>query len=130
MINNQREFDKVYTVKYILRAQGSVATNVKNYFTGYPFLRSIKPKAISINQVSNTTITDSSYLNIADRKGNNVLFNIPLSDLYLADDYPSAKLRLVNIDGIDLLSSYWIYTGNVPFSVVAQTTLFTLSFYY
>lgn len=130
MITNQREFDKVYTVRYILSARGNVAKNVKNYFTGYPFLRSIKPKAISINQVINSTITDGSYLNISDNSGNYVLFNIPLSDLYLADDYPLAKLRLVNINGIDLLNSYWIYTGNAPFSVVNQTILFTLSFYY
>ena len=125
-----REFDKVYTVNYILAAQGSVATNVKNYFTGFPFLRDIKPKAISVNNILNTAISDSSYLTVSNTNGNNVLFNYPLSDLYLNDDYPSAKLRLFNIDGIDLLNTYWIYTGNVPFSVIAQSTLFTISFYY
>lgn len=128
MINNQREFDKVYTVKYTLAAQGTVAINVKNYFTGYPFLRYIKPKAISIN--NSTNITNDSYISISDVKGNYVLFNYPISDLYLTDDYPKAKLRLFNIDGVDLLNSYWIYTGNTPFSLVSQTTLFTLSFYY
>jgi hypothetical protein len=124
---NQREFDKVYTVRYILAAQGTVAVNVKKYFTGFPFLRYIKPKAISIN---NTNIANDAYLNISDAKGNYCLFNYPMSDLYLTDDYPKAKLRLVNIEGIDLLNSYWIYAGNTPFSAVAETTLFTLSFYY
>lgn len=126
MINNQREFDKVYTVRYIQAAQSTVALNKKNYFTGFPFLRSIRVKAISVN---NNNIPDA-YLSISDSKGNYRLFNFPISDLVLSDDYPKAKLRLFNIDGIDLLNSYWIYSGTTPFSVVAQTQLFTVSFYY
>jgi hypothetical protein len=129
MKTNQREFDKVYTIRYTIPAQFTVTINKKNYFDGYPFLRDIKAKAISINN-PNQGILDAGYISISDVKKNIVLFNVPLHDLYLADDYPAAKLRLVNIDGIDLLNSYWIYTGNIPFSVVSQTTLFTLSFYY
>jgi hypothetical protein len=124
---NQREFDKVYTVGFILKAQGTVAVNKKNYFTGYPFLRNIKPKAISIN---NTSIANDAYLSISNNKGNYCLFNFPMSDLYLTDDYPKAKIRLFNIEGVDLLNSYWIYAGTSPFSVVTETNLFNLSFYY
>lgn len=128
MKTNQREFDKVYTIKFSIPYQFTVTINKKNYFDGYPFLRDIKAKAISINNV-NPLVLDAGYVSISDIKKNIVLFNVPLHDLYLADDYPSAKLRLVNIDGIDLLNSYWIYSGT-PFSTTAQTTLFTLSFYY
>jgi hypothetical protein len=129
-MNNPREFNNVYTVKYIAAAQSAVAINKKNYFTGYPFLRYITPKAISINDILNSDIRDSSYINISDVKGAIRLFNYSMSDLYLTDSYPKAKLRLVNIEGIDLLNSYWLYTGTVPFSVVKESTLFTLSFYY
>jgi len=128
-MNNPREFNNVYTVKYIAAAQSTIAVNKKNYFTGYPFLRFITPKAISINNILNSAIRDSSYINISDIKGNIRLFNYSMSDLYLTDDYPTAKLRLVNIEGIDLLNSYWTLTGT-PFSVVTESTLFTLSFYY
>jgi hypothetical protein len=128
MKTNQREFDKVYTIKFSIPYQFTVTINKKNYFDGYPFLRDIKAKAISINDV-NPLVLDAGYVSVSDVKKNIVLFNVPLHDLYLADDYPAAKLRLVNIDGIDLLNSYWIYSGT-PFSTTAQTTLFTLSFYY
>lgn len=129
MIHNQREFNKVYTIAYTIPAQYTVIINKKNYFTGYPFLRDIKAKAISINN-PNANVLNAGYLSISDIKNNIVLFNTPLTNLYLGDDYPSAKLTLVNIDGIDLLNSYWIYTGSSPFSTTAVTTLFTLSFYY
>jgi hypothetical protein len=128
-MNNPREFDKVFTVRYTIPAQYTVTINKKNYFDGYPFIRDIKPKAISITNSNNNLLT-GGYITISDKKKNLVLFNVPLSDLYLENDYPKAKLRLVNIDGIDLLNSYWIYTGTSPFSVVAVTNLFNLSFYY
>jgi len=128
-MNNPREFDKVYTIRYTIPAQYTVTINKKNYFDGYPFIRNIKAKAISIIN-SNTNLLSGGYISISDNKKNMVLFNVPMQDLFLEDDYPSAKLRLVNIDGIDLLNSYWTYTGNTPFSVVAATNLFNLSFYY
>jgi hypothetical protein len=128
-MNNPREFDKVYTIRYTIPAQYTVTINKKNYFDGYPFIRNIKAKAISITN-ANTDLLNGGYISISDIKKNIVLFNVPMQDLYLADDYPKAKLRLVNIDGIDLLNSYWTYTGTTPFSVVAATNLFNLSFYY
>tara|TARA_R110000868_G_scaffold194773_1_gene440398 strand:+ start:293 stop:511 length:219 start_codon:yes stop_codon:yes gene_type:complete len=65
---NPREFDKVYTIQYIASAKSGIAVNKKNYFTGYPFLRSIKPKAISVSNVLNSTINLDSYLSLSNEK--------------------------------------------------------------
>lgn len=126
---NQREFDKVYTITYTTPSNGIIVPNKKNYFSGYPFLRYIKPKAISINNLP-SIIKYWSYLSINDKKENTVIFNYPFNDLYQTDNYPFAKLRLFNIDGVDLLNSYWLYTGNPITYTSGNLPLFTLSFYY
>jgi hypothetical protein len=127
---NPREFDKVYTIQYIVSAKNGIATNQKNYFTGYPFLRTIKPKAISVSNVINSTINLDSYLSLSNEKKEYVLFNYPISDLNLSSFYPKGKLRLFKINGVDLLNSYWIYVGNTPFSVFVDTKIFDINFYY
>ena len=129
-MNNAREFDKVYTINYIAAAQSTIAINKKNYFTGYPFLRTIKPKAISVSDVLNPTVNFETYLSISNENKEYVLFNYPLSDLNLSNSYPKSKLRLFKIDGIDLLNSYWIYSDTSPFSVAIATKIFDLNFYY
>ena len=43
-------------------------------FEGYPFLRNIKVKAISISDI-NPAIVNDSFITISDRKKNTVLFN-------------------------------------------------------
>lgn len=126
MIQNQREFNYVYTARIYYTNQQNVNPNVKNYFTGYPFLRDIKVKAISISNIS-VTIDLQSYISISDRKNNYSLFNYPTSDLQT--NYNRGKLRLFNIDGIDLLNSYWIYTGT-PFSFTTGGIIMAINFYY
>lgn len=127
-MNNPREFDKVYTANIFSNSRQTVSVNTQNYFNGYPFLRNIKVKAISITDIA-ASIANDSYISISDSKNNIVLFNVPTSDLDLSNQYPKAKLRLFNIDGINLLNSYWIYTGT-PFSLVATTLLMRINFYY
>lgn len=127
-MNNQREFDKVYTANIYSNGRQTVNTNVQYYFNGYPFLRNIKVKAISITDL-NSNLVNESFITISDSKKNIRLYNVPTSDLILANDYPEAKLRLYNIDGIDLLNSYWIFNGT-SFSWVTTTLLMRINFYY
>lgn len=127
-MNNPREFDKVYTALIYSQNRQNVRTNVQYYFEGYPFLRNIKVKAISITDI-NAAIVNDSFITISDSKKNTVLFNLPTSDLALSNQYPTAKLRLYNIDGVDLLNSYWIFTG-AGFSWVSTTVIMKINFYY
>jgi hypothetical protein len=127
-MNNPREFDKVYTALIWSQSRQNVRTNVQYYFDGYPFLRNIKVKAISISDI-NTAIVNESFISICDSKKNTVLFNVPTSDLNLSNEYPTAKLRLYNIDGVDLLNSYWIFTGS-SFSWTSPTIIMKINFYY
>jgi hypothetical protein len=127
-MNNPREFDKVYTALIWSQGRQNVRTNVQYYFDGYPFLRNIKVKAISISDI-NASIVNESFISICNSKKNTVLFNVPTSDLDLSNEYPTAKLRLYNIDGVDLLNSYWIFTGS-SFSWVSPTVIMKINFYY
>jgi hypothetical protein len=125
---NPREFDKVYTAEIYSNSRQTISTNVQNYFNGYPFLRGIKVKAISITNLT-TSLVNYSFITISDVKKNIVVYNTPTSDLILSNYYPNGKLRLYNIDGVDLLNSYWTFTGT-SFSVVATTLLMRINFYY
>ena len=127
-MSNSREFDKVYTALIYSQSRQNVRTNVQYYFDGYPFLKNIKVKAISISDI-NAAIINDSFITISDNKKNTVLFNLPTSDLDLSNQYPKAKLRLFNIDGVDLLNSYWIFTG-AGFSWVSPTVIMKINFYY
>jgi len=127
-MNNTREFDKVYTALIYSQNRQNVRTNVNYYFEGYPFLRNIKVKAISITDI-NAAIVNESFITISDSKKNTVLFNMPTSDIVLSNQYPKAKLRLFNIDGVDLLNSYWNFTGT-SFSWIAPTVIMKINFYY
>jgi hypothetical protein len=127
-MNNTREFDKVYTASIYSQQRQNVRTNVNYYFEGYPFLRNIKVKAISISDI-NAAIVLNSFITISDSKKNTVLFDMPTSDLDLSTQYPKAKLRLFNIDGVDLLNSYWTFSGT-SFSWVATTIIMKINFYY
>jgi hypothetical protein len=127
-MNNTREFDKVYTALIYSQNRQNVRTNVQYYFEGYPFLRNIKVKAISITDI-NAAIVNDSFITISDSKKNTVLYNLPTSDLVLSNQYPKAKLRLYNIDGVNLLNSYWIFTG-AGFSWVSTTIIMKINFYY
>ena len=127
-MSNCREFDKVYTANIYSNDRQQVSTNQQNYFTGYPFLRDIKVKAISITDI-NFSITNESFITISDSKKNIRLYNLPTSDLILSNSYPSGKLRLYNIDGVDLLNSYWLFTGT-SFSWVSTTLIMRINFYY
>ena len=72
-MNNPREFDKVYTALIYSQNRQNVRTNVQYYFEGYPFLRNIKVKAISITDI-NAAIVNDSFITISDSKKNTVLF--------------------------------------------------------
>lgn len=125
---NPRIFDKVYTANIYSNDRQTVNTNVQNYFNGYPFLRNIKVKAISITDL-NSNLTLESFISISDNQKNIRLYNVPTSDLIQNNNYPDAKLRLYNIDGVDLLNSYWLYNGP-SFSYASTTLLMRINFYY
>lgn len=127
-MNNPREFDKVYTALIYSQQRQTVQTNVRYYFDGYPFLRDIKVKAISVSDI-NPSIQNESFLSISDTKNNTVLYNYPTADLDLSNEYPTAKLRLFSVNGIDLLNSYWIFTGT-SFSWTSPTVIMKINFYY
>jgi hypothetical protein len=128
-MNNAREFDKVYTISVNIPSKGLINLNQNYYFDGYPFLRNIKVKAISVNNLPNI-LQLTGYLTLSDSKKNIILNNYPLSDLLLINQSPKAKLRLFKIDGVDLLNSYFSQSsGYINFSPTSGT-LFNLNFYY
>lgn len=119
-------FDNVYTAA--VQSSGAFYPNVKQFFDGYPFLKYINVKAITVK--ANALPTQCFYLTIVDKNKNQVLYNYPLQDLNQVSN-SSAKvnnLRLFNINGIDLLSSYYI--SNTAFGSSATITQFYLNFYY
>jgi hypothetical protein len=122
-MNNPREFDKVYTTRFNNTNKG-VYKNQKNYFSGYPFLNSIKVKGISIQTLNIQYVY--TFLTLVDKNNNTVLYNMPFGELLLDIIQPKSKLRLFNLDGVNLLNSYWISTTNLGGS---SDPLFTISFY-
>lgn len=128
MITNQREFDKVYSITVFSQNRQNVRPNQQYYFDGYPWLRDVKVKAISISNV-NAAIANQSYISLSDRNKNIVVYLNPTSDLDLSNQYPNSKLSLYNLDGVDLLNSYWLFTG-AGFSWVATTKIMNINFYY
>ena len=122
-MNNPREFDKVYTTTFYNTNKG-IYKNQKNFFTGYTFLNNIKVKAISIQTITVQYVY--SFLTLVDRNNNTVIYNGPFCDLQLDIIQPKSKLRLFNLDGANLLNSYWISTNTLGGS---NDPLFSISFY-
>jgi len=117
-------FDNVYTAT--VQSSGAFFRNVKQFFDGYPFLKYINVKAITVKSAA--VPTENFYLTIVDKNKNQVLYNYPLQDLKQVSTAKVNNLRLFNINGIDLLSSYYIC--NQSYGVTSTLTLFYLNFYY
>lgn len=128
MMKNVRCFDYVYTVPI------NVVTGVINnastpiYFSGYPFLRGKRIKAINVNNRFGTTY-DDTFFTFVDGAKNQLLYNYPASDL-LNSSVPTnqTRLRLFDLYDIDLNNSYWINTQNIGWAVTG--TILELNFYY
>lgn len=124
MNQSDRIFNNIFTVQYTIKAFNSINPSQRNYFTGFPNLYNIKVKALSVTNI-NPSITNA-VLTLADRKKIIKLTNYPIIDLSITNN---PRLKLFNIDGIDLTSSYWIIGGSgVGFGT--DTLLFNLHFHY
>jgi hypothetical protein len=123
-MNKPREFDKIYSINYIDNRQGNYVQNNNYYFDGYPFLRNIKVKAISIRSYIDPKVL---FLTLSDRNKNIKIYNFPFNDLIIPVSANNSKLRLFNLDGVDLLNSYWSVT-TVP--LIIPEKMFTINFYY
>ena len=119
-------FDNVYTA--VVQSSAPFQPNVKQFFDGYPFLKSINVKAITVKK--GTIPPQFFYLTIVDKNKNQVLYNYPLEDLLQVSNAVTkqSNIRLFNINGIDLLSSY--YVSNIGWGSPSTVTLFYLNFYY
>lgn len=124
MKSQQRIYDKVFTITYNLRVGQTVNPSTRYYFTGYPNLKDIRVKAISVFLYDNREY----FLSLADQNQNISLTNYPMRDLDLAIS-PPTRLRLFDISGVDLTASYFILPGS-GFSPIVPIRIFDVSFYY
>lgn len=127
MKSQQRIFDKVFTISYNLVPGQTVNPSTRYYFTGYPNLKEIRVKAISVFLYDNR----EWYISLADRNKNIVLTNYPMRDLDLDLNAPAiqSRLRLFDISGVDLTASYFVLPGS-GFSPIVPIKIFDVSFYY
>lgn len=132
MAKNVRVYNEVFTLP--VNVIGGTTNNVSKpyFFTGYPILRGKRIKAIGINPNAEFfTASDAPYyLTLVDGKQNQLLFNYPMTDLFLHDLFgnPANKLRLFDLYDIDLLNSYWTNQNNL--SWVSTGSIMLINFYF
>lgn len=124
MNQSERIYNNIYTVQYIINAGTSVNPSQRNYFTGFPNLYHIKVKALSVTGIK-AGVTNI-VLSLADKNKVIRLTNYPISDLSLLNN---PRLKLFNIEGIDLTASYWLI-GGFGAGYATDTLLFNLHFHY
>lgn len=135
-MKNARIYDNLYTLPVIRQGGKNYTASTPIYFGQNTFIEKIKVKAISAftNLVPLNTTGDSYYLTLFDIYGNQLLYNYPVDDLnntqWQATGYssPTLKLRLFNLENIDLRRSYFISPFNTP--SITTFEAFRLTFYY
>lgn len=120
-----RNFNKVYTVSYLAKRQAVFNTSTKYYFTGFPSLENFNIKAISATGTYSAAPSEF-YITIFDASNTARLTNYPLIDL---NQGVNTRLRLFDINGINLPACYFLYSG-APIGLTDDTILFNLHFHY
>lgn len=130
MSKQVRVYDYTYTVPVDVVTGKIVNASTPQYFTGYPFLRKKRVKAISVMPVllAGGGAVDI-FLTLNDTSGKQLLFNYPVKDLIVtATGANQSRLRLFNLDDIDLDNSFYIQSTNIGYAVTGR--LFTINFHY
>ncbi len=126
-MKNARLFNLHYTYPVNIFAGTVNNASTPVYFDGYPELTEAKIKAISISTLF--TNMGDFFLTIKNVSGESLLYNYPVVDLLQSNSTAviQNKLRLFDIDKIDLKQSYFINVTNVAY--IANATIFQIHFY-
>jgi hypothetical protein len=127
-----RVYDNTYSVPIDVTVGQIVNSSTPKYFTGYSYLRSKKIKAISIMPLLvNAPSGLGLMLTLRDGKGNELLYNYPMSDLIVSNvqfGSPLNRMRLFNLYDLDLENSYWSQTQNVGYGAAQRIVI--INFHY
>ena len=132
MSKQVRVYDNTYSVPFDAVFNLVVSPSVPYYFTGYNFLKNKTIKAISVMDVYGINFANAGMmLTLRNVKGQDLLYNYPLSDLQVGDFSTGSntqKLRLFNLYDIDLNNSY--YSQSVTIGYGFDARIFLLNFHY
>ena len=132
MSKQVRVYDNTYSVPFDAVLNLVVSPSVPYYFTGYNFLKNKTIKAISVKDVYGINFANAGMmLTLRNVKGQDLLYNYPLSDLQVGDFSTGSntqKLRLFNLYDIDLNNSY--YSQSVTIGYGFDARIFLLNFHY
>jgi hypothetical protein len=132
MSKQVRVYDNTYSVPFDAVLNLVVSSSVPYYFTGYNFLKNKTIKAISVMDVYGINFANAGMmLTLRNVKGQDLLYNYPLSDLQVGDFSTGSntqKLRLFNLYDIDLNNSY--YSQSVTIGYGFDARIFLLNFHY
>ena len=126
-----RVYDFTYSVPVDVVTGTIVNASTPQYFTGYTFLRDKKVKAISVMPVLlNLAGGTNIFLTLTNVAGEQRLFNYPIQDLVVTGGggVNNTRLRLFNVENIELDNSYYLLSTNVGWAVTGR--LFILNFHY
>jgi hypothetical protein len=127
-----RVYDNTYSVPIDVTVGQIVNSSTPKYFTGYSYLRSKKIKAISIMPLLvNAPSGLGLMLTLRDGKGDELLYNYPMSDLIVSNvqfGSPLNRMRLFNLYDLDLENSYWSQTQNVGYGAAQRIVI--INFHY
>lgn len=132
-MKNARLFDGVYTLP--IRVSAGTVNNPSTpiFFTGYPYLKGKKVKAINYNYRSGSAVNIYYiFFTFYNSKGEQLIYNLPASDIINSSSpsitiFNQTRLRLFDLYDLDLQRSYWIYTQNVAWG--SNFTPFEINFY-
>ena len=126
-----RVYDFTYSVPVDIVTGTIVNASTPQYFTGYTFLRDKKVKAISVMPVLlNLAGGVDIFLTLTNVAKEQKLYNYPIQDLVVTGGggVDNRRLRLFNLENIELDNSYYLLSTNLGWAVTGR--LFILNFHY
>lgn len=126
-------YDKVLSIPAQYPPGGTlIVNNAKNYFEGYPALKSLTVKGLSVTPLLGDTISLAGvYLTLVNYKGQNIIYNYPIVPLTVSNNqFQNYRIKQVYIENIDLQKSYYIETATGGTSPYTNTPFFWLNLYY
>lgn len=130
VMEQTRIFDKVISIEYtptcnVTNFAFTLTPGQRYYFNGYPALKNVKIKGIACTNNFGPGI-NRIFLNFVDNRMNQVTTNLPAIDISLT---AQPRLRLFDVDGINMEASYWVSQG-LNVSYANPQVFFILHFYY
>jgi hypothetical protein len=135
MNNDYRQFNLIYAVPVLVKANTVVNSSTKLFFTPVPFLLDKKVKAISIYFRNSVLWSRSPYLTLFNGKNQQVFTNHPSLDFWNNQNAGGSfgnfpyRLRLTDIDGINTQSSYLTTSDPTPLTYTVDTIFGYINFY-